>query len=148
MGLGAGFKISEKDREKLKSWIHDDKTDAETSEKERHEEVRDIINTNEKAALGWTQLVEDWLCNGIGYMAVSSSSGTSEPFVRQKEPRKGPYQLLIKDRLMGIYLALYIHRDLMPLVQGIILVIFSRRPNEALFHRDLQVLSRNWVNRW
>jgi len=38
-----------------------------------------------------------------------------------KEPVKkttGPYTLLVKERLLGIYLAIYIHRDLKPLVKG------------------------------
>jgi hypothetical protein len=122
MGLAAGFKIGEK--EKLKNGIHDDKADVEIFEQERREEIRDT-NAHEKAPSGWTQLVEDWLCNGIGSKTSSLSSvqiGTPKPLMRQKscrEPRRGPYQLLIKDRLMGIYLALYIHRDLKPLVQGI-----------------------------
>jgi hypothetical protein len=127
MGLGAGFKI---DREKLKNGIHD-KADADIFE-ERREEIRDNI-TYEKVLSGWTQLVEDWLCNGIGSKAGSQSTiqiGTPKPLVRKKscrDPRRGPYQLLIKDRLMGIYLAVYIHRDLKPLVQGMIFLISFRR---------------------
>ena len=122
MGLGAGFKIGEKDREKLKSGAHDE---VEISEKE---ETRDL-NGYEKALAGWTQQVEDWLCHGLGSKTASPSStqiGTPKPLIRQKtcrEPRRGPYQLLIKDRLMGIYLALYIHRDLKPLVQGITIIL-------------------------
>ena len=122
MGLGAGFKIGEKDREKLKNGVHDE---VEISEKE---ETRDI-NAYDKALAGWTQQVEDWLCHGLGSKTGSPSSaeiGTPKPLIRQRtcrEPRRRPYQLLIKDRLMGIYLALYIHRDLKPLVQGITLLV-------------------------
>jgi hypothetical protein len=132
MGLGAGFKIGEKDREKLKNGIHDDKTDADIFE-EKREEIRDHISY-EKLLSGWTQLVEDWLCNGIGSKTGSPSTvqiGTPKPLVRKKscrEPRRGTYQLLIKDRLMGIYLAVYIHRDLKPLVQGIIFLVSFRDP--------------------
>lgn len=32
---------------------------------------------------------------------------------------KGPYQLLVKDRLMGIYMAVFVHRDIYPLVKGV-----------------------------
>lgn len=132
MGLGAGFKIGEKDREKLKNGIHDDKTDADIFE-ERREETRDNP-AYEKVLSGWTQLVEDWLCNGIGYKTGSPSTvqiGTPKPLVRKnscRDPRRGPYQLLIKDRLMGIYLAVYIHRDLKPLVQGIFSLVSFRLP--------------------
>ncbi|KAF8515384.1 DNase I-like protein [Hysterangium stoloniferum] len=31
---------------------------------------------------------------------------------------KGPYELLVKDRLMGIYIAIFVHRDVRPLVRG------------------------------
>ena len=34
-------------------------------------------------------------------------------------PKTGPYELLTKERMMGIYLALYIHRDIRPLVEGL-----------------------------
>lgn len=33
-------------------------------------------------------------------------------------PKIGPYELLTKERMMGIYLALYVHRDIRPLVEG------------------------------
>jgi hypothetical protein len=33
--------------------------------------------------------------------------------------RHGPYELLCKERLMGIYLAIYVHRDVKPLVRSI-----------------------------
>ena len=33
--------------------------------------------------------------------------------------RKGPYELLVKERLMGIYMAVYVHRDVRPLIRGI-----------------------------
>jgi hypothetical protein len=34
-------------------------------------------------------------------------------------PKTGPYELLTKERLMGIYLALYVHRDIKSLVEGL-----------------------------
>ncbi|KAG8825868.1 hypothetical protein FRC17_008488 [Serendipita sp. 399] len=33
-------------------------------------------------------------------------------------PKIGPYELLTKERVMGIYLAVYVHRDVLPLVEG------------------------------
>ena len=35
-----------------------------------------------------------------------------------KKSKIGPYELLAKERLMGIYLAVFIYRDLKPLVKG------------------------------
>jgi hypothetical protein len=80
----------------------------------------------ENLPFGWTSIVEDWLCHGgitMSRMKPSStlSIGFPKPLIRQrpvKEPHKGPYQLLIKERLMGIYMAIYIHRDLKSSVQG------------------------------
>jgi hypothetical protein len=80
----------------------------------------------ENLPLGWTSIVEDWLCNGgvaVSRMKTPSTAsiGFPKPLIRQKpvkEARRGPYQLLIKERLMGIYMAIYIHRDLKSSVQG------------------------------
>lgn len=33
-------------------------------------------------------------------------------------PKMGPYELLTKERMMGIYLAVYVHRDVRPLIEG------------------------------
>lgn len=33
-------------------------------------------------------------------------------------PGAGPYMLVAKERLMGIYLAVYVHRETRPLIRG------------------------------
>ena len=133
MGLGAGFKLVDKDRVKARDGDKDDKPIAESKEKERRE---DDDNNHEKVASGWTQMVEDWLCHGGASNRAGSPStaeiSTPRPLLKQKsiqKQRRGPYQLLIKDRLMGIYLALYVHRDLKPFVQGVALGILFRGNN-------------------
>lgn len=40
-------------------------------------------------------------------------------------PKTGPYELLTKERMMGIYLALYVHRDIRPLVEGMSLLSYT-----------------------
>ncbi|KAF8876732.1 hypothetical protein BD779DRAFT_1559597 [Infundibulicybe gibba] len=80
---------------------------------------------HETPPAGWTSMVEDWLCNGSAPAArpkpttldISSPMALS-PRTLSKEPRKGPYTLLVKERMMGIYLAIYVHRDVKPLVRG------------------------------
>lgn len=88
---------------------------------------------------GWTSVVEDWLCNGgtfelpkapktpkivevVGNVVTRAVPGTPALALKRtnsiKEPKKGPYQFLAKERLMGIYLAIYVHRDLKPLIKG------------------------------
>ena len=70
-------------------------------------------------------MVEDWLCNGSAFAArpKPTTLDISPPMALSartlsKEPRKGPYTLLVKERMMGIYLAIYVHRDVKPLVRG------------------------------
>lgn len=114
MGLGAGFKFIDKDES--------DKRSSKYSETVRSNSL------HEGHANGWTFMVEDWLCHG-GASAVRpsalspSSSEISMPKplsarVSSREPKKGPYQLLVKERMMGIYLAIFIHRDLRHFVRG------------------------------
>ncbi|KAJ3972713.1 inositol polyphosphate phosphatase [Lentinula raphanica] len=129
MGLGAGFKLKE-DRDK-------DKDEKARSSKQNHgqesikskksnstDEYTQEVSSNNS---GWTSVVEDWLCHG-GSMTRPTSPTTSDisnprplsPRTAIKEPttKKGPYQLICKERLLGIYLALYIHRDLKPFVES------------------------------
>ncbi|TFK70303.1 DNase I-like protein [Pluteus cervinus] len=120
MGLGAGIKQLldiDKDDEvtKLKEWEEED-----YAKMRKHQE-------DDGVPAGWTSMVEDWLCNG-GPAATRNGGvstadvGSPKPLSARaslKEPRRGPYVLLTKERLMGIYLAIYIHRDLRPLVRGI-----------------------------
>lgn len=48
----------------------------------------------------------------------AKSTGDLALRMAPKAPEKGPYELLIKERMMGIYLAVYINRDIKELVQG------------------------------
>ncbi|TFK40065.1 Endonuclease/exonuclease/phosphatase [Crucibulum laeve] len=124
MGLGAGFKLKdksdkEKDREKPKDVDKDDKPRSRNKEKDR-------ADIEETIPSGWTSMVEDWLCHGAGSATRTCSPTVADvsgpkPLIKRvssREPRKGPYQLLVKERMMGIYLAIYIHRDLRSLVRG------------------------------
>lgn len=50
------------------------------------------------------------------HLRPSSPSGAS--FSTLNSSQVGPYELLIKERMMGIYLTVFVHRDILPLVQG------------------------------
>ncbi|KZT29956.1 DNase I-like protein, partial [Neolentinus lepideus HHB14362 ss-1] len=132
LGLGAGLKLKDKSKE----------------EKEKEREKEKLLETQMLAGhppSGWTSVLEDWFCNGNGTglatMAVSESApshtqapeadvqmvmkpptrslSTGDIAVRVKKGgQKGPYELVAKERLMGIYLAVYAHRDVKPLVKG------------------------------
>ena len=110
MGFGAGFKLIDKDH----------------VDKDRPESIRSKKIPEDEALAGWTAMVEDWLCHAGACNTRLGSPTTSDisapkplsPRLSLKE-KKGPYQMLTKERMMGIYLAVYIHRDLRSHVNGV-----------------------------
>lgn len=126
MGLGAGFRLLDKDREKLDDSEKDaDKARQHKFDRSKHSKSQEDMSPHEHPG-GWTSMVEEWLCRGGGCSARNASPTVSDvghpkPLIRRlssKEHRRGPYQLLAKERLMGIYLAIYVHRDVKSLVRG------------------------------
>ncbi|KAJ7158921.1 inositol polyphosphate phosphatase [Mycena filopes] len=127
MGLGAGFKLIDRERDR----------DADRGEREKAKErdknydrprsklvKDDLKDSPSHDGTGWTAMIEDWLCHGARQATsptpTPSDIGVPKPLSARGPPkeRKGPYQLLIKERMMGLYLAIYIHRELRPLVRG------------------------------
>lgn len=51
---------------------------------------------------------------GLSPKAKSTGDLNARLNVRQK----GPYELVVKERMMGLYLAVFIHRDVKPLVES------------------------------
>lgn len=117
MGLGAGFRLKDKEKE-LVSLI-----DPEP----------DLASI----PYGWTAILEDWLSHAGGSNLGPSYITRNKPrktdgesqspilpnlkrrmFTRAAVSQKGPYEILIKERMMGLYLAVYIHREIKHLVQG------------------------------
>lgn len=137
MGLSAGFKRHDREKEKDKG-KEAEKIEGRGKEPlgvERSKSRRDKEETRRRKdedmpqdPSGWTAMCEDWLCHGGG-LGIRNGSPTvadvssPKPLMRRvpsKDSRKGPYQLLTKERLMGIYMAVYIHRDIQGLIKGII----------------------------
>lgn len=117
MGLGAGFKFMEKEKDK------DGQEQSDKPNRSRRNLAEELYDAN---ISGWTAMLEDWFCHG-GYLTAplpdspdsdASSPTPRQPFNLTKDPKKGPYQLLTKERMMGIYLAVFIHRDVRGLVKG------------------------------
>jgi hypothetical protein len=86
---------------------------------------------------GWTSVLEEWFCRGTQVLASEARKpGHADAVVREfdraltvgdsrrrspvkaVEHRKGPYELLTKERMMGVYLAIFVHRDARHLVEG------------------------------
>ena len=117
MGLGAGFKLKDKEKESLSP------IDSEP----------DLASM----PYGWTAILEDWLSHAGGsnpepspIMGNGSRRANGEPqpltppnlkrriSTKAAVSQKGPYEILIKERMMGLYLAVYIHREIKHLVRG------------------------------
>jgi len=117
MGLGAGFKLKDKEKESISP------IDSEP----------DLTSI----PYGWTAILEDWLSHAGGSNLESppitgsrsrNTNGEIQPLVPPNLKRrisakatvsqKGPYEILIKERMMGLYLAVYIHREIKHLVRG------------------------------
>ncbi|PCH42639.1 DNase I-like protein [Wolfiporia cocos MD-104 SS10] len=83
----------------------------------------------------WTTLGENWYCNKpIPHHSTRSLPGTPDsPLLGGKEiadrptddetvhhrPGPGPYELLIKERMMGLYITVYVNVTIKHLVQGV-----------------------------
>jgi len=160
MGLGAGLNHildRDKDKEKDKDKERDKEKDRER-DKPRREKHRDKDKDEEEhdAPAGWTSMVEDWLCHGNASCLRQSGSPTIAdigfpkpltPRVPSKESRKGPYQLLTKERMMGIYLAVYVHRDIRPLVRGKAAPLVPLNPSLTFF-RHIAVCGHCRLDWW
>jgi hypothetical protein len=144
LGLGAGFKLGSGDKEKEKDRDRDkdkDKDrDRDNDEQEPSEppiekrtpkpEQRDdepVPHTS-----GWTSILEDFFVHGLTVVGPSARTKDKSPHHelgrslsagdmgrRPKTETRGPYEMLIKERLMGIYLAIFVHRDAKHLVRGV-----------------------------
>ncbi|KAH0833128.1 Endonuclease/exonuclease/phosphatase [Lanmaoa asiatica] len=160
MGLGAGIKLGVSDKEKDKD-KSDDKDhekhlyhvqSLKRKDKERDEASRGwkssddlpeevVVNFNHS---GWTSTLEHWLCHRtqanhqvqgehtLKDIAASPKRHSLHRRVTVKESEMGPYVPLVKERMMGLYLSVYIHRDLRDLVEGRFLSIFECYPLTAL----------------
>ncbi|EGN98984.1 hypothetical protein SERLA73DRAFT_122843 [Serpula lacrymans var. lacrymans S7.3] len=140
MGLGAGFKLIDKEKEKEKLEDKDVEKPLLHKLKDQYEGNRGWKSSDDLAEdvvinhpTGWTSILEHWLCHRT--QANPQSSDETEPIdvplspkrasvgnlhrrVTVKDHDKGPYVPLVKERMMGLYLAIYIHRDIRNLVKG------------------------------
>ena len=110
MGLGAGFGLKDKKEELILP------TDLEQP---------DLTSI----PYGWTAILEDWLSYGGGLKSESSAAVRNKSDFKRRVStkavlsRKGPYEILIKERMMGLYLAVYVHREIKHLVRGMDVIL-------------------------
>ena len=141
LGLGAGFKLGSGDKEKEKDRERDKDKDKDPDNVEQEPPEPLIENRGPKVeqrdeepaphTSGWTSILEDFFVHGMTVVDPSArakdkgsqselgrSHSTGDIRHRLKVGTRGPYEMLIKERLMGIYLAIFVHRDAKHLVRG------------------------------
>jgi hypothetical protein len=144
--LGSGDKEKEKDKERDKDKDRerdrDKDKDKECDDDEQEPSEPPIERRGPKSeqrddepaphTSGWTSILEDFFVHGLPVVGPSArakdksshselgrSHSTGDIKRRLKSGTKGPYEILVKERMMGIYLAVFIHRDAKHLVRGV-----------------------------
>lgn len=141
LGLGAGFKLGSGDKEKEKDRERDKDKDKDPDNVEQEPSEPLIEKRSSKAeqrdeepvphTSGWTSILEDFFVHGMTVVGPSArakdkgsqselghSNSANDIKRRPKTGTRGPYEMLVKERLMGIYLAIFVHRDAKHLVRG------------------------------
>ncbi|KAJ8462988.1 hypothetical protein ONZ51_g10550 [Trametes cubensis] len=122
MALGAGFKLNSKDKDNSRSRHSLLPQDADESVHRKSAEVEltpsEKLHEHHHPPSSWSSVLENWYC----HPSVPGANGpiTSDPNLKTQHEiqRIGPYELLTKERMMGLYLAVFVHRDAKPLVRG------------------------------
>jgi hypothetical protein len=151
LGLGAGFKLGSADKEKEKDRERDKDKDKDPDDVEqgppeplvekRGPKVEQRDEEPVPHTSGWTSVLEDFFVHGVTVASPSARAkekGSQSELTRsysandiRRRPKtgtRGPYELLVKERLMGIYLAIFVHRDAKHLVMGAsILTLYGMR---------------------
>lgn len=144
--MGGGDKEKEKDKERDK----DKDGDRDNDEQESAEPLVEIRGPKSEQhddehvphTSGWTSILEDFFVHGlpvVGPGARTKDKGSNHELGRShslgdigrrpKSGTRGPYEMLVKERMMGIYLAIFVHRDAKHLVRGVCL--FTRFAGEG-----------------
>ena len=118
MALGAGFKLNRDNSRSRHSLLPQD---ADESIHRKSGEMDLLSPTVEKnhehhhPPSSWSSILENWYCH-----PTPPGAPVSDPNVKAQHEaqRIGPYELLIKERMMGLYLAVFIHREARPFVRG------------------------------
>jgi hypothetical protein len=114
------------------SKLHHDASSPSKPQSDDHGKGLEANSTITNPLLDRKDLVSRSVTEPVGTFPVSNSTGsnaaprrgttlTGETEVATGPPAAanvGPYELAAKERMMGIYLAVYVHRDAKPLIRG------------------------------
>lgn len=151
MALGAGFKLNkEKDISRSRHSLLP--VDADESIHRKSAEA-DLMSPTDKSyehhhpPSSWSSVLENWYSHSpaAGFNGAAASDLNLK--TSHEVQRMGPYELLTKERMMGLYLAVFIHRDAKPLVQGRVTLLYLLKPSDG-FGRYLQICGDHRAHRW
>ena len=137
--LGSADKDKDKDKDKEKDKDRDKDKDKDRDREPDAHEMSEPVGERRKSdheepvphTSGWTSILEDFFVHGLtdvgpGARAKDKNShpdlgraySNTDAKRRPVAGTKGPYEMLVKERLMGIHLAIFVHRDAKHLVRG------------------------------
>jgi hypothetical protein len=144
LGLGAGFKLGSGDKEKEKDKDRERDKDKDRDRDDDEQEPSEPLNEKRDPKTGqrddepvphtsgWTSILEDFFVHGMpvvgpgartkdkgSHAELGRSLSTGDMKRRSKMGTRGPYEILVKERMMGIYLAIFVHRDAKHLVRRV-----------------------------
>lgn len=117
MAFGAGFKLNNKDNSRSRHSLLPD-PDEPPSRKSAELDLSltaDKTNEHHHPPSSWSSILENWYSHPS---PLSPNTSDSNQHPQTESQSVGPYELLIKERMMGLYLAVFIHREARPFVRG------------------------------
>lgn len=129
MAFGAGFKLNNKDNSRSRHSLlpQDNDETRKSAEAEILSPTMDKSHDHHHPPTSWSSILEKWYCHLESSLPLSSDSSAKNQNDLQ---HASPYELLVKERMMGLYLAVFIHREARPFVKG------SSRVYNVLLTRD------------
>ena len=123
MAFGAGFKINNKDNSRSRHSLLPDPDEPPSRKSAEFDLALTADKTNEHhhhPPSSWSSILENWYSH-----PSPPPHTTSDPsqHPQNESQRVGPYELLIKERMMGLYLAIFVHREARPFVRGQLLFL-------------------------
>ena len=117
MAFGAGFKLNNKDNSRSRhSLLPQDPDEPRKSiDADLISPPLDKSHEHHHAPTSWSAILENWYCHPS---LLSPAPPVSDVKSQHDQSRASPYELLVKERMMGIYLAVFVHRDARQLVRG------------------------------
>ncbi len=121
MALGAGFKLNNKDNSRSRHSLlpdPDESINRKSAEADLMSPTFDKTHDHHHPPSSWSSILENWYCHPPDVGPPTATASDPNLKTQHEIQRVGPYELLIKERMMGLYLAIFIHREARPFVRG------------------------------